>query len=735
MVRHKRSCFFFRVIAIAILVCVSAGHAVAVPDPAVVLEFLEPTSAGILADASPKSVRFSVSFAKDRDPEKITIDVQSVVFDGLQDQTIDELFSARWDPSVPAVFVAVRLEPALAPGTYELRVRVREVGEAGTRQQIQTLTIIVPGAALRKPEKILVRQTKYFPWLDPSLSGAVLRLQETSRRSRVSELAVDQIAITAADGIDQAARLSFDVSKLALAPGKSHEITGTLRGDFPLGSVTGKLEVTATQLTEPTVVDFEVVTTWAQWLLLLAIAAGLGVGYVVKTRLKLMTELSEAKLRASGVLRKLDKPDYADPTFVARLGEIRQELDLALQSDDPAEIATQTASADEALREAVEKLEQHRVETQEELKALVGLVTKKWAVPEAMSAALARARTRCAGAQADLNRGAVDAASTAVTEIRSELLDSLLIGLTNWRQELVNAFARIDTSALPLKAVVDEEGDNALVEAKEAVSGLPDKESESSSEHLLQTCAALSKTLYRLLERVVIDLVEELDNVVATLGNAEKTAALTESSQRLAGTLGSWRPTELVGVIAGEVGSLHESLEVAIRGASSQGARPEVENLLASGSYRQAAIRAIARPRRKTERVDMILEAGVPFVGDDEGPDPRPPPQLPRQARLQMADFPAEDAGVVVQETSRIAVPPPVAVLRSQARGALLRAKRWNTAIASVLALGLGYMVFEASFVGTLDDLGAAFVWAFGIDASVEVVLEAAKKRFGKSES
>jgi hypothetical protein len=43
-------------------------------------------------------------------------------------------------------------------------------------------------------------------------------------------------------------------------------------------------------------------------------------------------------------------------------------------------------------------------------------------------------------------------------------------------------------------------------------------------------------------------------------------------------------------------------------------------------------------------------------------------------------------------------------------------------------------VIFEESFVGTAENFAAAFVWALGVDASVEVVLESVKSKLGKSD-
>ena len=68
---------------------------------------------------------------------------------------------------------------------------------------------------------------------------------------------------------------------------------------------------------------------------------------------------------------------------------------------------------------------------------------------------------------------------------------------------------------------------------------------------------------------------------------------------------------------------------------------------------------------------------------------------------------------------------------RAQARSSLVNAKRWNSSISAVLAVIAGYLVFEESFFGTPKNFAAAFIWAFGIDASIEVIMGTLRSKLG----
>ena len=73
----------------------------------------------------------------------------------------------------------------------------------------KTLTIVVPPAVIRSLGTLVVRQTKWY-WGSPIVTGASLRLQETSRLSRVTELGVVSRGLTEPKPVDQSASLAFD---------------------------------------------------------------------------------------------------------------------------------------------------------------------------------------------------------------------------------------------------------------------------------------------------------------------------------------------------------------------------------------------------------------------------------------------------------------------------------------------------------------------------------------------
>jgi hypothetical protein len=73
-------------------------------------------------------------------------------------------------------------------------------------------------------------------------------------------------------------------------------------------------------------------------------------------------------------------------------------------------------------------------------------------------------------------------------------------------------------------------------------------------------------------------------------------------------------------------------------------------------------------------------------------------------------------------------VPPTVESLRVSSIRELILAKGIRWIIASVGIVIIGYVLFASKFVGTFPDLLAIFVWAFGVDISVDALLDAGKK-------
>jgi uncharacterized membrane protein YagU involved in acid resistance len=59
----------------------------------------------------------------------------------------------------------------------------------------------------------------------------------------------------------------------------------------------------------------------------------------------------------------------------------------------------------------------------------------------------------------------------------------------------------------------------------------------------------------------------------------------------------------------------------------------------------------------------------------------------------------------------------------------LILGKLVTFAVASVIIMFIGYALFAQTFVGTLNELLSVFVWAFGLNISIDGVVETIDKK------
>lgn len=685
--------------------------------------FRDPTSVRILVDATVKRVGFGVRLRGGVTPTAIQVSLDTITLDGLQDTSIRELFSAAWDSAAPAVIVTVALKPVLRPGSYQLYVRLRGLVNKQRQEQTKTVTIIVPPATIRSLGSLLIHQEKWY-WGDPIVTGAELRLQETSRLSRVSELGI--VAMNAPPSSSEIVKGSLVFDKLPdeIAPGKIVTIKGRVSGTLPLGSTKGKLELTASQLAQPYEVAYEVVTGWTKVLLLACIGLGIGVGYVIKTRVTIATEVNQAILEATEVLSQLERPRYPDATLKGALIQPLARLREAVGEKDPKTISDRTKEASEALTKALEELRTRRAKVQEDLKSLVQITSKRWNLPEQMNAEVERLRNACDDLQAKLEEGAVDAVEHELKEKRNATHSSVLALLNGWRLQMVDGLTVLPVSAPPLLPIYGKERQAEGNACLAALKDIPDAKMKDDLECLLQSVTNLSNRLYRFLEAVVLDLRAVVQQVASVLGAHDGLHSAQLEVEELGRGRGSWKPEVLLHALNEHSARLHDALRQAVLDSAPHD-HDRLGEFLSRGRYVDAAEAAVATPSAPPS---PIAEAAAPIAAPREAESPRGLRGQPLEAP---AEYPAGQTTVIIREISPIVVPPSAANVRREARAALLHAKRWNTATAAVLAVAFGYLVFQESFVGSWENISAAFIWALGVDASVDVVLETAKKKLG----
>ena len=487
-----------------LLVIVHASTAVAQGGSGNLVAFRDPTSLQIVADGASKAVRFPVAYVEKAKPESIKLVVENIVRDGVQDSVYHGLFDVKWDATGPAVTVDVSLNAALRPGTYQISVRLDGIVDAQNTTQTQQLIVTVPAGAVRSLGTLAIEQMVWFPGR-AVINGTALRLQETSRVSRLTEIAVRQLNVDAANGVSDGAKLVYASVPGSIAPGAIADLDGKLEGSFPLGKTTGKLEVSATQLSQPYELTFEVNTAVTKLALVVAIIIGIVIGYVVKTRATLAMALSEAKLQAADVLQHLQNPDYRDSKFRKMLEAALKDLEAAIVGDDPEAISNAQAAGDTAIAAAIADLNTRRTNAQAALLQFEASVSFRWSLSSEMQATLRSAAVACSEAQEFLDKGDVQAAASRIGKSERDTLDALNDKVEAWISRMRELFSDYPDNRPPLSVSLGD-SKSELQQFKDELMSLVSDQVAGDFNLLLETVSGYRRRLYRFLEGQVIEV-------------------------------------------------------------------------------------------------------------------------------------------------------------------------------------------------------------------------------------
>src|SRR5262249_32879442 len=85
-------------------------------------------------------------------------------------------------------------------------------------------------------------------------------------------------------------------------------------------------------------------------------------------------------------------------------------------------------------------------------------------------------------------------------------------------------------------------------------------------------------------------------------------------------------------------------------------------------------------------------------------------------------------APTLVTQIERVdVVEEPLAEQRARTMSELFRDRLLQTVLAGALISIAGYLIFEEKFIGNVQDVAGIFFWAFGIDITVDALLQTAR--------
>ena len=406
----------------------------------------------------------------------------------------------------------VRLSAAVPSGRYSIVVGVSRRPKARPSQRI-TYTLTIPAAALATTQPLVITRTTSVLGIGGDVVAEELILRETSKRSRLTNLTVDQVGQALGPAGPSDGRLAFDVPD-EIAPGGTGEASVQLDEDFDLGTADGTVIVDATELTSPTTVPFQVRTSRPGWLILVVALVGLFLGYLTRVLLQQRIERAEALNKAADVKRELEQElkEQRDETFRKNLEAAEEDLRPAFaRFAGPERVTRAVNAATTSLETARKEFAERRTSALGKQKELEQLLERPWRLPPAVSTTLEEARTEGATARDLLAAGDIKNAAAAQQRATDLVVKATGPQANDWRTAAESAVDTLAGSASIPADVAKPLGDAAEA-ARQRLTAVSNAAKEGSAA-VLNALNDAFKTVTR-----VVNLLTRIEETVHAVG-------------------------------------------------------------------------------------------------------------------------------------------------------------------------------------------------------------------------
>ena len=702
-----------RFIIIFLIIFISQGANEAKSDK--LLDLLSDTYE-ILVDADEKLVRIPIKIEPNAQIDNIRFFILDVAVDDRHDPALLEAFQIRPDDKHTALWLSANIKPVMVPGKYAIQLGIEN--NDGLKQ-IEKITLKVPAAKIKQPESLIVHNVKW-PWSKGTVEGAYISIIETSRRSRITNLSVSQLGIDHPQAEPNEFKLKFaDADNIP--PGGRAQLNGELIGPFPLGSIKGKLSLSAPELEDQLEVPFEVKTRYYKGMLLAILVSGLILGYITRIKLQATITLNTFRLEALELIEQIvsAKQNYPDTKFKNILDGLKSNLDNALKSKDTAKLKESISTASETFAKEIDALIKLRDSVQSEINGLRITLTRSWSLPNLIQQKLKDSNEELVKIQTDhLNQGNPTRAKEETDNINKILKKSLSDLSHEWINRLKNWISEIKAGGLPeanrdLPKEFSSQAD--VIETK--ATDFFNEEPKLNIEELLEKIHLLYVGAKRLIELSLQPLKDIPFSVIQIIEDYADVSSIKKPLSDLDKQIQESGPQPenyLFEQILKASKTIGNSIESIIRDKNTD---PSIKALLDQGRFEEAAQKTVEHLKSKEE--DRVL-------GDEKTSIP--------QKRFDMALFTSwpiempKRAEFVSSPSFHVKEPPAINLMRLESRELLNSAKFFQFLLSGVGIALLGYFMFSDNFVGTGKDILTAFLWAYTIDIGVDIFVELAKK-------
>lgn len=671
-----------------------------------------------------------------------------VTFSNRHDAALAQAFKADMEKPadgenvVPAIIVTINTK-SLEQGTYQLMIYVEpENSGANLKRQILTLELTLPAAKLLQPGTIIVEQT-ITPWSVITEGNPNLLLLEMSgKQTRLDGITVQPITPSSEGNKATSAFVNF-TPPAQVAPGSSEPVPISLSGAFPLGTYKGNALIKSPQMAEAVTVPFEIRVRRHWGYIIATISAGLILGFLTRIWAQRQFDLYNARASARDALRSLKQELLRRPDagFKAKVEPAVAKIEQAQNESNVDVIVQAVKDANAILAEALKELDARRAEARKAVEMLSRITETRQLLPAEFED-IFDIKDSLAQARLSLTAEKISGAQQILNDLMTGLAGKINNALAERRpitKSFLDAWGEL-SSLLPTSATssliqtitslgkeidaVNYQVDNLTVEEIVILANALKNIRFNLSEFLRQlqlSIAVMSRAL-----RAQFDAVDKKDEGAIN----ELFEKIGELQKKLKGWADSFPETEPP--VEAEIIDLKAVWRKALiaQAATDEKTKTEINALLDDEKYREATAKTIQFLIKNPNRPSVI------FLGAESD-------VAARQSEAVIDDF----ANLLLPSGNRAAAPDSGWMIFNIAPESTLApvfeifrsGSWWNFALANGLrflsaAIGIiavGYALFADKFIGSVSDLLAIFVWAFGLDLSINTFLDAGKKLKG----
>lgn len=659
---------------------------------------------------------------------KIELAVQAVRIDKIYEANLLSAFQI--DPPNPVVekagaaFISLQVKRPLKQGVYDLVIRARAVDQVKPIQQSLTLQISYPEATVRATGDISVSRVIGINANNIKQTIQPLIMEEVGGVTAVKDGRIQHAFQKPSLGTSVTGVVSGPNTPITIDAGKSTELVLSINGSFPLGDAIIPIELASSQLKMPVPITVKVSTRRTYTWLWIATLLGLGLGWATRYWLKDMAERNGLRVQAYDFEKRLvlEQERYPDRTYCDSLRQVREKLLTAASSqnisssDFTAMISASKKELDTAQTDLKDRITQRTVE----LTKWEECLGRAWWLPGVSASLLNNARHKLVEATRDLENMDADKAKQSLTDLRGGLEQRMTDIMTDWTEPLRRTLSNVVSTSNMFPAPIGEWLKSSAEKLLAEIPVPPETNKEWNPESTRGFFSAIDSYRRKLHHEinVLINTVDQFfqamilpfEGVPAADSVREALQACVQDfSRRLQGD-----PEAAWATVSMERGALARTLQAILTSAmpaSDATTKAKLEQLLSEGKFVDAAILL----------ANALTLRNLDLPARQQSLPQSPPALTINQVRPENEKTLPDPAGFGLHFAPGAVKPIELPDAQARARYRFATTVQWLIGCIGIITLS--YLTFGASYVGTFQEMVAIFIWAFGLDITVDALV------------